>query len=69
MTATLTLTTDGRRHLARVVTETGQRIGQAIDEQPELAARRAIRQARRWGADRGWAELTIRRAAREVNCR
>ena len=67
MTATLTIATDGKRYRARVVTEAGQLIGQAIDDRHEAAARRAIRQARRWGMDRGWQELTIRRGEPAVN--
>jgi hypothetical protein len=64
MTATITIRSNGKRHLARVVTETGDLIGQAIHDDAEVAARRAIRQARNWSADRGWAELTIKREAR-----
>lgn len=45
----------------------GQLIAQAIDREPAAAERRAIRQAYRWGGERGWGRLTFRKPAREVH--
>lgn len=50
-----------QHYVARFHTEAGALIGQAVDRSQAVAEKRALRQARRWGDDRNWGSLTIRK--------
>lgn len=61
MTIYLTTTRTAQHFIARFHTEAGALIGQAVDHSQAVAEKRALRQARKWGDDRDWGPLTIRK--------